>query len=144
MLLSMPRRAAADHLAPVVAGLPRRLKPPENLSDAARAEFLRIVTAERADHFRKSDLSLLVQYCEACALAEKAMDAIRRDLPGPRHLATWQAATKVMKDLALRLRLSPQSRQPTNPKRPEPRLSYYEQMRLSGDLDDAESDTASN
>ena len=32
-----------------------------------------------------------------------------------------------MKDLALRLRFSPQSRQPNNPKRPE-RVSYYEQM----------------
>jgi len=33
--------------------------------------------------------------------------------------------------LAMRLRLSPQARQPNNPTRREPQLSAYEQMRLS-------------
>jgi hypothetical protein len=49
----------------VTSPLPKRLKPPDTLSEGARAEFLRIVTAERADHFKPSDLPLLIQYCEA-------------------------------------------------------------------------------
>jgi hypothetical protein len=64
----MPRRAAADLTVAPVAVLPKRLMPPTGLSESGRAEFLRIVTAERADHFRQSDLPLLVQHCEAAAL----------------------------------------------------------------------------
>jgi hypothetical protein len=48
-----------------------------------------------------------------------------------RWLTVWEKSARMMKDLALRLRLSPQSRQPNNPKRPE-RVSYYEQMELEG------------
>jgi len=51
-----------------IAILPKRLKPPATLSDLARKEFIRIVTAEPPAHFKPSDLSLLVQYCEAAAL----------------------------------------------------------------------------
>jgi hypothetical protein len=48
-----------------------RLRPPATLSPAARVVFLSIVAAEVADHFRVSDLPLLVSYCEASALAER-------------------------------------------------------------------------
>jgi len=126
-------------LRPVLPPRPERLRPPETLSEGGRAEFLRIILSEKPEHFRASDLSLLVTYCEACALAEKAMDALRRDLPGPRWLALWQAATKVMQGLSMRLRLSPQSRQPNNPSRKPPeRLSFYDRMQIEGELDGPE------
>jgi phage terminase small subunit len=139
----MPRRAAADHVVrPIVSALPKRLKPPETLSEGARAEFGRVVTAEKADHFRRSDLSMLCQYCESAALAEVAIKEARRESPpNARWLAAWREATRTMKDLALRLRLSPQSRQTHNHTRPEPRLSYYEREALGledGDSDDAQ------
>jgi phage terminase small subunit len=116
--------------------MPERLRVPDELSPAARKEFLRVVTTEKPTHFTASDLSLLIQYCEACALAAKAMDALQRDLPGPRWLALWQAATKVMQGLSMRLRLSPQSRQPNNPSRkPVERLSFFERLQIEGELD---------
>jgi phage terminase small subunit len=114
--------------------MPERLRVPDELSPAARKEFLRVVMTEKATHFTPSDMPLLCQYVEACALAAKAVDALQRDLPGPRWLALWQAATKVMQGLSMRLRLSPQSRQPNNPKRPE-RLSFYDRMQIEGELD---------
>jgi phage terminase small subunit len=127
----MPRRAAADYVRPIVSPLPKRLKPPETLSEGARAEFLRVVTTEKADHFRQSDLSMLCQYCEACSLAEEALKEARCEAPPNRHwLAAWREATRTMKDFALRLRLSPQSRQTHNHTRPEPRLSYYDREAL--------------
>jgi hypothetical protein len=101
----------------------------------ARAEFLRIVACERADHFTKSDLSLLCQYCEAAALADRAMREMQGNGPPDRWLTVWEKSARMMKDLALRLRLSPQSRQANNPKRPE-RLSVYERMELEEGDDD--------
>ena len=130
---------AADHVRPIVSPLPKRLKPPEGLTEAARTEFVRIVACERADHFTKSDLSMLVQYCKAAALADPAIREMPGNGPPDRWLTVWEKSARMMKDLALRLRLSPQSRQANNPKRPEPRLSYYEReaLGLEGD-DDAE------
>jgi phage terminase small subunit len=133
----MPRKSAAELAAPtVVTGLPRRLKPPDTLSEGARQEFLRVVSAEKVDHFRRSDLSLLCAYCESAALAERAIkEAMLESPPNKRWLAAWRESTRTMKDLSLRLRLSPQSRQGHNHGgRPgsEPRpMSIYDRMRLA-------------
>jgi phage terminase small subunit len=136
----MPRQSAADiAIRPVVSNIPRRLKPPETLSDGARQEFLRVVSAETVGHFRKSDLSLLCAYCESAALAEKSIaEALRESPPNKRWLAAWREATRTMKDLALRLRLSPQSRQSNNHSRPasNPRpMNIYDRMRLAEKAD---------
>jgi phage terminase small subunit len=119
--------------------MPERLRPPEALSPAARREFLRVVMTEKPTHFTASDLSLLVQYCEACGLAERAIAHLQRDNAAPRWLTIWQAAVKAMKDLAMRLRISPQSRMPHNPSRKPPeRLSFYDRMQIEGELDGPE------
>lgn len=136
----MPRRSRAElespHIHPVVTGLPKRLKPPDTLSEGARAEFLRIVSTEKVDHFRKSDLSLLCAYCESAALAERAIrEAMLESPPNRRWLAAWREATRTLKDLSLRLRLSPQSRQGHNHggrARSTPRpMNIYDRMRLA-------------
>src|SRR5262249_19831664 len=102
----MPRTPAAAFSVVPVAPTSRRLKPPNSIGEGARAEFLRIVMAERVDHFRPSDLSLLCQYCEASALAERAIkEAMLESPPNQLWLAAWREATRTMKDLALRLRL---------------------------------------
>jgi phage terminase small subunit len=125
----MPRTPAAAFAVAPVASVRQRLKPPESLSEAAKAEFIRIVMAEKADHFRKSDLPLLCQYCESAALAERAVRELQREDTGAGWLAKWEKANRNLVALSARLRICPQSRQPNNPKRPQP-TSYYEQMRL--------------
>lgn len=132
----MPRRAAADYVQPVVSPLPKRLKPPATLSEGAKAEFIRIVTSERADHFKPSDMPLLVQYSEAAALAERSIRELQHDDAKACWLVRWEKANRVLVALSARLRICPQARQPNNPKRPE-RVSYYEQMALE-DSDDAQ------
>jgi phage terminase small subunit len=122
----MPRRSAAELSVTPVVSLPSRLKPPTTLSPLALKEFTRIVTAEPAAHFKESDLSLLVQYCEAAAMAERAVIELQRDDAAMRWLTLWEKATRTMVALSMRLRLSPQSRAPNTPKRE--RLSYYERM----------------
>ncbi|HVI68042.1 MAG TPA: hypothetical protein VM910_36495 [Bradyrhizobium sp.] len=113
------------------------MKPPESLSEAAKAEFIRIVMAEKADHFRKSDLSLLTQYCESAALAERAVRELQREDTRAGWLAKWEKANRNLVALSARLRICPQSRQPNNPKRPQP-TSYYEQMRLEDGFDETD------
>ena len=137
----MPRHSPPVQLPrPVVMPMPERLRPPEVLSPAARQEFIRVVMAEKPAHFTPSDLSLLVQYCEACALAERSIAEVQRESPpSPRWLAAWREATRTMKDLAMRLRLSPQSRMPHNPSRKPPeRASFYDRMVLEGECDGPE------
>jgi phage terminase small subunit len=111
-----------------IASLPKRLKPPATLSVLACKEFTRIIAAEPAAHFKESDLSLLVQYCEAVAMAERAVEELQRDDAPARSLMLWEKATRVMTALSMRLRLSPQSRAPNAPKREK--LSAYEKMAL--------------
>jgi phage terminase small subunit len=111
-----------------IASLPKRLKPPATLSELACKEFTRIVAAEPAAHFKESDLSLLVQYCEAVAMAERAVHELQRDDAPVRWLTLWEKATRTMTALSMRLRISPQSRAPNNPKREK--LSWYERMAL--------------
>src|SRR5262245_8496797 len=89
-----------------VATLPKRLKPPANLSDLARKEFKRIVAAEPAAHFKDSDLSLLIQYCEAVAMAERAVQELQREDAPVRWLTLWEKATRTMIALSMRLRIS--------------------------------------
>jgi len=125
----MPRRAADALVVPIPS--PKRLPPPPGLSEAAKAEFVRIVTCEKPTHFTSSDLSLLVQYCEAASLAERAMKEMQCDAAPERWLRAWEKAVRAMSALALRLRLSPQSRMPNNPtRRPPERVSYYERQEL--------------
>ena len=136
----MPRKsAAAGMIATPRPSWSTRLRPPPTLSEPARNEFVRIVAAEGANHFRDSDLSLLVQYCEAVALAERAAKALQSDDAERVWLTRWDKATKVMESLAMRLRISPQSRAPNNPSRPAgpaPVLSAYETMALEKPDDD--------
>jgi len=132
----MPRKSAAELAMTPVAILPSRLKPPVTLSPSAHKEFMRIVTSEPAAHFKESDLSLLVQYCEAVALAERAVKELQRDDAPACWLTRWEKATRAMTALLLRLRLSPQSRAPNNPKRET--MTWYEKMALEERQDGAD------
>ena len=131
----MPRTGPLNAIRPV-ASIPRRLQPPDSLSAGARAEFLRIVMAEKADHFRPSDMPLLTQYCESAALAARATLELQREDAPARWLTVWEKANRNMVALSARLRICPQSRQPNNPTRPKP-TSYYEQMALEDGDDEA-------
>jgi len=124
----MPRRAADSLVVPIPT---TRLHPPPGLSEGAKAEFIRIVTCERPEHFKPSDLPLLTQYCESSALAARATLELQRDDCAPRWLQLWENANRNMVALAARLRLCPQSRQPNNPRAARPAsMSYYERAEL--------------
>jgi phage terminase small subunit len=138
----MPRRSAASFTGLNVSGVPERLRPPPELTETERKIFIDIVAANKPDHFRPSDLDLLAGYCRAIARERKGsahLEAEGEVVDGRVNpwLAVVTAATKSVLAYAHKLRLSPQGRSPTNPKRPEPALSHYEVMALQGQADEA-------
>jgi len=97
-----------------VDGKPSPLVPPRSLPKAERAVFLDLVNATDPDHFRPSDLPLLLRYVENIVLADRAAVELRRRAvadgkPSP-WLAVQEKATRNVIALSMRLRLSPQSR----------------------------------
>jgi hypothetical protein len=97
-----------------VDGKPNRLNPPPSLSAAERAIFLDVVAACDRDHFRPSDLPLLVRYVEAAALSDQAAEqlhlgAVINGKPSP-WITVQEKSVRAMVALSMRLRLSPQSR----------------------------------
>ena len=117
-----------------------RLRPPADLSEEGRQLFLDLVLGCEPTAFRASDAPLLAAYVRAI-LQERAASAhleaeghVIDGKPSP-WLAVLAQALKGMATLSHRLRLSPQGRSPTNPKRP-PSVSYYDRMRLEGQSDD--------
>jgi hypothetical protein len=112
-----------------------RLRPPANLDGPERDLFVALIAANPPTHFRESDMPLLLQYCAAAVLSERAVAELRAapiiDGKPSAWLAVFEKSSRSMLGLSMRLRLSPQARQTNNPTRPPPPLSAYEKMRLS-------------
>ena len=131
----MPRKSAASLNVVAVDSRTIRLRPPPDLPQPERDLFVAVVAANPPTHFRDSDLPLLVQYCAAAVLSERAMAELRTspivDGKPSAWLAVFEKANRAMLGLSMRLRVSPQARQANNPTRPTPPVSAYEKMRLS-------------
>jgi phage terminase small subunit len=134
----MPRKSAASLKVVAIDTHEIRLRPPANLPPPERALFVELVSANPPNHFRPSDLPLLTQYCAASVLNEQSVVELRRapmiDGKASPWLQVFEKTNRAVVALSMRLRLSPQARQPNNPKREQP-LSAYEKMRLA-DVDD--------
>jgi phage terminase small subunit len=118
-----------------------RLAPPPDLTtEGERQLFLDIVLANEPAQFRASDAPLLSAYVRAVEMERTASAHLEREghivdgKPSP-WLAVLAQSLKAMSTLSHRLRLSPQGRSPTNPKRPQA-VSYYDRARLEGQSDD--------
>jgi hypothetical protein len=124
----MPRKSTAANLA-IVPGMPlQRLRPPSELSAAERRIFNDLISHTKPTHFVASDLPLIATFCRAIAIERSAAAALKAG-KDKTALSRWSQATKVLVALSLRLRLSPQARQPNLPTRPAPVLkpqSYYD------------------
>jgi hypothetical protein len=109
-----------------------RLTPPSDLTADERQVFCDLIANNRPDAFKSSDQPLLCAYVRAVLLERRSFQELAAG--DDKALARWNGATKAMVSLSMRLRLSPQSRQPNNPSRPGGRterpLSYYELQAL--------------
>ena len=124
----------------------RRLRPPDGLSDAAKAAFLDLVTTCPADQFQPSDMPLLCRWaelsvmCEAASVELQASGMLGADGKPSPWFVIYQQATKSLSALALRLRIGPQSRMQKAPRRQVGTISYFERMELEGVPDDTSDD----
>jgi hypothetical protein len=134
----MPRRAAADVAVLVPGQAVQRLRPAKDMSEAERETFIDIVSAVPATHFQPQDQPLLAAYVRAIEMERAAHRQLRDNGPitADGRTSPWLGvhahALKSMAALSMRLRLSPQGRSPTNPKR-SPSVSYYERAALDED-----------
>jgi hypothetical protein len=130
----MPRQSSASRQFAARSSA-ERLRPPPELTTAEKQIFVELVATNKPEHFRPSDLPLLVAYVHACALEIALARQITAD--DNQTLLRWERACKVMTALSARLRLSPQSRTPTHPGRPNPNgaelrpINYFDKMRLA-------------
>ena len=97
------KSASAIAAQPNVTGKPSRLTAPASLTTAERTMFVEFTVSCSAQHFRRSDIPLMVSYIEATLLARDSA----RD---PDRIATWEKAIKLQCSLATRLRLTPSAR----------------------------------
>jgi len=129
------RFVAADITA---FGEPGRLSPPATLGEAEKRAFLDLVMSCPAGQFAPCDLPLLSAWSETVALRERmatrmAVEGELDEKGKPSGAFTiHKEATKTLNSLALRLRVSPQSRMQKAPKR-EVSVSYYERLELEAE-----------
>jgi phage terminase small subunit len=122
------------------------LRPPANMPGPERAIFAELIAANPPNHFRSSDMPLLVSYCSAvvlheCAVAELRAAPVLGNKSSP-WLNVFEKTGHAMVALAMRLRLSPQARAPNPTKKLKvPHPSAYEKMTLQ-QLDDDDDDGA--
>jgi phage terminase small subunit len=113
-VLQRGRKSSAGLDVVEVDGGPAKLQAPPTLSAAERDIFDSLVGAVDRRHFRRSDLPLLLRYCEACALADEAARELRGGAVVGNRVSPWvtvqEKATRAIVALSLRLRLAPQSR----------------------------------
>jgi hypothetical protein len=139
----MPRHTS-DAVHYKVRSTAQRLPPPRELTPAERRVWISIVSDRKPEHFVASDTPLLSAYVRACVMEATLARKISKDA---KALLQWERTIKSMVLLSMRLRLSPQSRTPTNQSaRSSPTLeqqqatkpsNYYDQLRLqNGDDDD--------
>ena len=108
------RKSVAELSVISVDGKPDRLQPPDHLSADERQRFADIVATCDPRHFRPSDTTLLCRFVEADVLAQRAAKELRKHpvvegRPSP-WLAVQEKSVRALTALAIRLRLSPQSR----------------------------------
>jgi hypothetical protein len=123
---------------------PTGLQPPPNLPQAERNLFVELVAANAPNHFRASDLPLLVQYCATSILNERAIAELRTAPIVKGKSSPWlnifEKTGRAMVALSMRLRLSPQARKPNQIKGKAPTaLSHYERtllQQMGQDADD--------
>jgi phage terminase small subunit len=119
--------------------LQTRLRPPADLCPEAKAVFVEVVTNSREGHFQAVDAPLLAVYCEAVVQARTTAKIIREGGGSDLVVKQQRNALSACFQLSMRLRISPQARQPHMSKgsntRP-PSVSYYDRLNLEMGTDE--------
>jgi hypothetical protein len=126
--------------SPGFAGrLQRRLRPPEDLCPEAKAVFVEVVVNSDPERFQPADLPLLSIYADAVVQARACAKLIREGGATELTVKAQRNALSAVFQLSMRLRISPQARQPhisrgsnTRP----PTVNYYDRLQLEMGADE--------
>jgi hypothetical protein len=115
------------------------LRPPEDLDQLERVEFVNLITGAPANHFLPSDVPLLAAYAKAIvaeriAAGELAAAYVVDDKPSP-WLPIWQAKVRALTTLSRMLSLSPGGRV-AKPAQADGPVSYYSRVALEAKRDE--------
>ena len=120
----MPRvPATASGVVKLVSKV-ERLRPPNELTDEQREEFIRIVDKMPADWFSAGNVPALVQLCRHIVMARRFAQLIEEIISGPGEMHVKLAAmeslakaqqqeSRLINSLMASLRLTPQAIQPS-------------------------------
>jgi Phage terminase, small subunit len=139
---------AVERTDTVSYGLPDpRLRPPASLGEAERRVFIDLVTSCPSGQFAPSDTPMLALWATITVQLEQAAGELAAggmvvDGKASAWFDVQQRAAKTLAMLALRLRLSPQSRTRMAPKTKPAALSYYDRQRLEGGDGEDDADEA--
>jgi hypothetical protein len=131
-------------------GSNRRISAPRDLPEPVKRAFVDLVSRCPEAQFEASDIGLIRRWAELTVMAETAAAKLAAAgmVTADGRISPWftihQQTTKSLNGLCLRLRLSPQARQPRAPKTRVMDLSVYQEMNLeraNGD-DEAEAEGA--
>ncbi len=119
--------------------LSTRLRPPDDLCPEAKAVFVEVVTNSREGHFQAVDVPLLCVYADAVVQARACAKLIREGGGTDVVIKAQRNALSAVFQLSMRLRVSPQARQPhvsrgsnTRP----PSVSYYDRLQFEMGTDE--------
>jgi hypothetical protein len=134
----MPRQAAASRGFTTDGTTRPLIRPPADLDELERAEFIGLVLGASPSHFVPSDVPLLAAYAKAIVAERVASSELAAayvvsspngDRPSP-WLPIWQAKVRSLTTLARMLGLSPGGRLPSKPTEPEAPVSHYTRMAM--------------
>ncbi|MET4313548.1 hypothetical protein [Bradyrhizobium sp. RT4b] len=143
----MPRQAAASRDFAANGSTRELIRPPSDLNELERIEFVAVVAGSPPAHFLPADIATISQYARAIVAERRAAGELDRapvvsgptgDRPSP-WLPYWLGQLRACTTLARRLNINPAGRVASKPAEPEAPLSHWQRQKLlEGDDDDAD------
>jgi hypothetical protein len=119
--------------------LSTRLRPPDDLSPEARAVFLDVVVNSNPGQFQPCDLPLLCTYADGVVQARACAKLIAAGGGTDLIIKAQRNALSAVFQLSMRLRVSPQARQPhvsRGSKTRPPSVNYYDRLQFEMGTDE--------
>jgi hypothetical protein len=129
----LPRQAASSQGFAANGSTRQLIRPPADLNELERIEFVNVIAGCPASHFIPADVATISQYARA-VVGERIADGELSAAPivdgkASPWLAIWSSRVRACTTLARRLNINPAGRVATK-SADEPTISYYERMAL--------------
>jgi hypothetical protein len=129
----MPRQAAASQGFAANGSTRSLIRPPDDLNQLERAEFVNVVLGSPPNHFLPADIATISLHVRH-VVGERAFGELQAapivDGKASPWLAIMLAHARVVTTTARRLHINPAGRVPTKSPEPDAPISYYERLAM--------------